>query len=146
MKELSLTNSHLQVTLEDSDYLRVINYKWGLNKSQTNYRIVSTTLIMGKRVNITNFIMNKYDVLLDHIDRNIFNVFRDNLREATYSQNAANISKYNHPFKNCTSQFKGLYWDKKCKKWRVTVKGNYIGVFKNEVDAAFAYNEAALKY
>ena len=82
----------------------------------------------------------------DHIDGNGLNNQKDNLRISTRSQNAAN-SKIRV---GGSSEFKGVAWNKRCRKWRATIgverQVKHLGLFKIEEKAALAYNTAALKY
>ena len=52
--------------------------------------------------------------------------------------------------KNNTSGFKGVYWHKARKKWRVQItvdgKNMHLGSFDDKKDAAQAYNDAAVQY
>jgi hypothetical protein len=69
------------------------------------------------------------------------------VRAATPSQNGANASKWR---KQTSSRYKGVYWNTGCNKWLAKIGINnkriHLGVFVNEIDAAKAYNEAAVKY
>lgn len=82
----------------------------------------------------------------DHIDGNQLNHRKNNLRESTNTQNCRNckISKNN------TSGYKGVIFRKDTKKWQgqimVNRKHKSLGSYKNKIDAAKAYNDAALKY
>lgn len=71
-----------------------------------------------------------------------------NLRLVTHKQNHANRKPDLH-FKgsSTSSEFKGVGWDKRRKKWiaviKVDGKKKFIGYFKDEFKAALAYNQRA---
>ena len=73
--------------------------------------------------------------IIDHIDGNPLNNKINNLREATHSQNLQN-SKLR---KDNKSGEKGVIWDKKYKKWRVSCvlnkKQYHGGYYKNLTEA-----------
>lgn len=82
---------------------------------------------------------------IDHIDSRQDNL---NIRIATSTQNHANRSKgENYKGKQMSSKHKGVYWNKKAKKWQAQIKINKkafnLGIFANETEAANAYNKAA---
>ena len=83
---------------------------------------------------------------VDHINRNRLDNRIENLRLVTSSQNLMNSGSY----KNNTSGFKGVYWDKIKKNWRtlIIVNGKRIqlGSFINKEDAIKARKEAEIKY
>lgn len=83
--------------------------------------------------------------LVDHKDRDKSNDNIENLREGTHAQNSAN---YSHRT-NVTSKFKGVCWCKSRNKWETSISSNRkrvkIGMFINEIDAAIAYNNYAIK-
>ena len=79
---------------------------------------------------------------LDHINGIKDDNRIENLREVTHSQNHMN-KKSN---KNSTSIYKGVNWDKGCKKWKASIRKNklkHLGVFISEKEAAQVYNKAA---
>lgn len=79
----------------------------------------------------------------DHIDRVKVNCRRSNLRPATTSQNAHNMSKMKHN----TSGYKGVTWDKARSKWaaKIACKGVHynLGRFSSREEAHAAYRQAA---
>lgn len=81
----------------------------------------------------------------DHVNRNSLDNRRINLRPATPEQNNANRARY----RNSKSGYKGVYWAKRDRKWKaaICVSGRRVslGLFDDPVEAARAYNAAALK-
>ena len=85
---------------------------------------------------------------VDHIDGNVLDCRKQNLRFASSSENNQNSRKKRA--KHATSKFKGVYWDKQLSKFRARIyhkgKNHHIGLFDNEVDAALAYNKKAVDF
>ena len=115
----------------------------------TGYPSVTLSNNLGVKTNFCHrlvareFIDNPNNKLcVDHIDRNKLNNNIDNLRWVTHQENM-NQSKTI----NTTSKYKGVSLKKGTVKWiaqiRLNNKIHYIGVFKNEKDAAIAYNKKA---
>ena len=76
---------------------------------------------------------------VDHIDGNPLNNCAVNLRWVTHSENLMNRSKH----KVSTSKYKGV--SKHGDKWLVHIRNHHVGLFKNEKEAAIAYNNHAKK-
>lgn len=80
---------------------------------------------------------------VDHIDHDRKNNNINNLRMCSHQENHCNRKSNN----NSSSKYKGVSWDKLCRKWKAQIVYNskfiYIGCFENEIDAAKAYNEKA---
>lgn len=73
------------------------------------------------------------------------------LRLATQQENTRNRKKQQFRLKKqCSSKYKGVCWHNTRKKWQaqivVNYKNIYLGAFNSEVDAAIAYNNAAISY
>lgn len=83
------------------------------------------------------------NLVVDHVDHNGLNNCKNNLRVCTRAQNGLN----QRTRKNKTSKYKGVYYHKRDKRYcaQISYKGKryYLGTFKNELDAAMAYDEAA---
>jgi hypothetical protein len=87
------------------------------------------------------------DLFVDHINHNGWDNRKANLRPATAAENAQNAR---YPKINTTSKYRGVWYNKKKKRWRAVIGINntrkVIGSFRNEIDAAMAYDKAAKKY
>lgn len=83
---------------------------------------------------------------VDHINGDTLDNRRDNLRIATPSQNRANSGLWacNH------SGFRGVCLNKKSNRWVVKFRANnkriHVGTFDCPIEAAKAYNKAALDH
>ena len=128
--------------VDAKDYYRLIKFNWFTEIcARTSYaaRTKHRSTIMMHRV-----IMKAPDhLVVDHIDHNGLNNCRSNLRLCTSAQNSQNMAS----IARGRSKYKGIYWDKQHKKWvakiQVNGKRTHIGIFKNEIDAAKAYDEKA---
>lgn len=82
---------------------------------------------------------------IDHIDGNKLNNRIANLRSCTHAENQRNRGK----FKTNKSGFKGVSWLKSSSKWQAQIcvdrKVKHLGLFVDKVEAAKAYDIAAIK-
>lgn len=145
-----------EVLVDDEDYEELIKYKWGITKIGQMYyarRDARKSENFGKyAILIHKQILNLFDKasVIDHIDHNGLNNQKNNLRICTRMQNCRNRRIENLRTINSTSKHKGVGWNKRNRKWRARIvvnkKDMHIGFFKNELEAAKAYDKTALKY
>ncbi len=135
--------------VDEEDYEHINQWEWFQHSAGYAARNPKTSEIRGQKrklVFIHRIVMNmKIGEITDHINGNTLDNRKCNLRICTASQNAQNKK----PCLKFSSQYKGVSWNKKRKRWRVSIKKDgkayELGRFKNEIDAAKAYNEAAKK-
>ncbi len=121
------------------DYDKIKDYYW--YKNDQGYLLAYTrnkTIRMHKL-----FVNGRY---IDHINGNVFDNRKSNLRPATKSQNGMNRGLQI----NNTVGVTGVYWHKKNNKWvayiTINRKNIYIGSFSILEDAVKARKEAEEKY
>ncbi len=98
----------------------------------------------SNRVTLHRMIMNPpVGMVVDHINGDKLDNRRINLRICTRTNNNQNSGC----IKIKTSKYKGVCWSKGKQKWIVQINSNgkyyFVGCYKNEIDAAVAYNEKA---
>jgi hypothetical protein len=83
--------------------------------------------------------------IVDHVDRNGLNNRKANLRPATRSQNRFNQKRR----RDNSSGFKGVRLSRSAQRWRASIRAEgriyYLGGFATPIEAARAYNAAALR-
>ncbi len=84
-------------------------------------------------------------LVVDHINHNGLDNRKENLRICTVAENCRNSRPSKR--KNKLSKYKGVSFDKKRKVYRVLIWHNkkqyFLGTFKNETEAAKAYDRKA---
>ena len=145
------------IKLDAVDYFKIKKDGWSFTISKKhNVSPPYLVAMITKRINgrskhrsLAREILNlNGDLVADHISRETLNNKRSNLRATTRLQNSQNLMT-----KTGSSKYKGVTYKKekrhKANPWVAYININkerkHLGVFKNEVDAASAYNAAALK-
>ena len=150
MKLLSI-HGGLFARVDDSDFERLSEFNWHLSRRKKSSFYVARTKYLGSRrstkVYLHREIMQPPEgKIVDHIDRDVLNNQRSNLRICTYSQNNCNLS----PRKNVSSRFKGVSFCNTYKKWLAVL--SYDGKellrkkYDTELEAVRSYNSACLKH
>lgn len=122
-----------------------IGDKVGYNDNSGYYRVrINYKLYLVHRI----IFLYHYGYLpseIDHKDCDKLNNNIENLREVIRSQNNMNAQKR----KGMSSIYKGVSFDKSTNKWISSIgkdrKKIFLGRYKNEKDAAIAYDKAALE-
>ncbi len=133
-----------QFAIVDIDDLKELSkYKWCISKSDGGY-LTAIRSEHSTKIRMHREIMQTPDGMdTDHINHNTLDNRRCNLRICTRSQNNHNRLRA----KNKSSRYKGVAWHQPSNKWIVQIskdrKPYYLGLHKNEKDAAKIYNKAA---
>lgn len=125
-----------------SDVSNVIKYKWCLGAAGYVYRKINN----NRKESIHRFILNPpTGMVVDHINHNILDNRKENIRVCTHAQNIQNMDRFVG-----YSKYKGVTFNNKKNRYhaRITINNKRIslGRFKSEIKAAEAYNNAAIKY
>lgn len=139
MKEIALTQG-LVALVDDEDYERLNQFTWYAHKGKNTFYARTSQKPM---VYMHKMLLDA--PIVDHINGNGVDNTKNNLRAASQTNNNANGRKR----RNATSsKFKGVSFDSTRQKWecKVNFQGRrvFFGRYDSELDAAKAYNEAAL--
>jgi len=112
-----------------SDYLVVVLYKEGKQKTKKIHKLVAESFLNHKPCGM--------NLVVNHIDFNKLNNNVSNLEIVTNRENC------NHKHIKSSSKYTGVNWNKKDKKWHSSIyingKLKYLGYFDCETKAHLAY-------
>lgn len=140
---------NLFAMVDDSDYEWLNKLKWYVIHGKRTYYATRSNDISKSPRNIsmhrTILGVTNPKELVDHIDGNGLNNQRSNLRKCNFYQNSANRKRHN----GSSSQYKGVTWNRFKNRWMASIASNhkqkFLGYYNDEINAAVAYNEAAMK-
>lgn len=152
MKEIKLAGlggGHVAL-VDDEDFERVSRFKWKAKRPRNviyAVRRVTAGWVNGKQkqreVRMHRFILDFPDYEVDHRNLNGLDNQKHNLRPATASQNRMNSPRRIPPASGYRGvrRLSGKYAAQIC----VNYQQHHIGLFETPVEAAVAYDAAAIK-
>lgn len=147
MREIPLTRGYVAL-VDDADYEWLSGYAWYAHFNAGRKVYARTGAVTGRRgpVFMHNMILGNPPGRTDHRNRNGLDNRRENLRTCTQRQNVANTvrARVKSPFRGVTIRGGGVH----C--WRAQIESNgksiYLGHFATSIQAALAYDAAALNH
>lgn len=140
MKQIKLKNSKKYVLVDEKDYLLFKCFKWYLVNGYASLSHPKNGVVTLHRM----IMKAKKGQEVDHINGNRLDNTRSNLRFVTRSQNIQNSRLR----KTGMSGYRGVCYH--YGKWQTTIrfqkKTITVGTFQSKLQAAKAYNTAAVKY
>ena len=143
---IPLTKGYIAV-IDDED-AHLANFKWFAavrNRVGRPPTVYAGRYIDGKAVFLHQCVLPcENGAEPDHIDGDGLNNRRDNLRPSLRRQNSMNS-----PSRGGTSKYKGVFFQAHANRWRAQISvgahTRHLGYFRNEEDAAKAYDVAAIQ-
>lgn len=154
MREIKLTRGAVTL-VDDDDYDLLMQWKWFKHEGGYACRSYYPRNESGKRLFVgikMHRIITKCppNLQVDHINGDGLDNRKENLRVCTQHQNSLNKRKSNP--ETSYSIYKGVTFrkDRKERRWNAQITRNnkrkHLGYFNTEIEAALAYNAAALKF
>lgn len=152
MIEIPLTQNKVAL-IDDEDFELVSSYTWVAAQDKQRecwYAVAWNRGVGGTDISLHRLIMGVDDphIDVDHKDTDGLNNQKSNLRLCTRMQNKQNSK----PYRGGSSRYKGVSrrstprGDRFTAYIRVNRHLFYIGIFSDEVEAAQAYDKAALEH
>jgi hypothetical protein len=150
MKIIGLTQGQYSL-VDDEDFEKVKKYTWHATRKAKKIWYAKTSLRREENKSRKSLLMHRLildalpGVEVDHRNGGGLDNRRSNIRLCTRSENQCNRGAVRGSF----SKFKGVHFKKREKRWyaiiRIKGKQCFIGTFKEEEEAAKAYNKRAFK-
>ena len=147
-RHIPLTKGKFTV-VDPDDFETLSKCKWHVTKNGNTFYAKRNA---PTRKNTTPIYMHRCIIkvppghVVDHINHNGLDNRKANLRPATRAQN----NRHSKKRRNTSSKYKGVNWYSREKRFvaKITTDGNTVtlGYFKDEIQAAKAYDKAAKKY
>lgn len=145
-KEIPLSQGKVTI-VDEGDYAFLMQWKWHYHV--TGYAQRNSPRNGGKQhpIKMHRVIMEcPSNMVVDHINHDKLDNRRCNLRICTQGQNNINSLGWSRRL----GKYKGTSWNKICKKWGAYIQVNripiFLGYYNNDIDAAKAYDTAAIMY
>lgn len=150
MKEIELTKGYVAL-VDDEDYPEISKFSWYAHvpansdviyaMRRTKCKITGKSTVFRMHRQILG-ILDRPEIMVDHIDMNGVNNVRSNLRFVHPTQNQGNTKAKKREGR--TSTYKGVCWHKTGKKWAVSIQAwgikRHLGLFVDEKEAARIYD------
>lgn len=132
MKRIFLTKG-AETIVNDEDFEYLNQFRWQLDSD--GYAVRHNLAHEGKRGSKKRMhrviLSTPKGLLVDHVNGDRLDNRRENLRNCTFVDNARNAKRH----ASNASGFKGVYWNKREKKWKGHIRTNnksiHLGYFKS---------------